>query len=401
MITYGDAISIIRTVSLPLGSEVVPLVESLGRRLAADLVAKVPSPPFTNSAMDGFAVRRSDPSLSSGIPLAILGTRIAGAVALQPPLPDRLGTCARIMTGAALPSWADTVIPVENADVSSGQDLVTFRDLHRFATGAHIRRVGEDAGANSVVLKAGTLISPEHVMMAAAFGAQTMTVTALPRIHLVSTGDELAEPGSNLPEGMIYNSSKYFLMAATRTLGRAAQITQIKDDVHAAMTTFRGLLEDGYPSLLITTGAVSAGTTDFVPTVARDLGFRLLFHKVAIRPGKPIFLASRADGSIWLGLPGNPISTCVGWYFFARPLLAFLGIAPEAKRSTVRLMNTVTKPKGLRCFFRANLSEVGALVLPRQGSSDLTTSATSTAYLDLPEDLDCVPVDARVEALIP
>ncbi len=153
----------------------------------------------------------------------------------------------------------------------------------------------------------------------------------------------------------------------------------LSDDAVAARHYVERLLgEDKLrrPLILITTGAVSAGEADFIPKVGAELGFKAIFHKVAMRPGKPVFLAAReatpkTTAAVWLGLPGNPVSTCVGWHYFARPLLTTLAGAPVAEKRTLKLANEVRKPKGLRCFFRAEVSGSKAWVARRQGSAQV------------------------------
>ena len=213
MIRYDDALKIIQGLTLPWRSLELPLEHACGHILAQDIRALVPSPPYTNSAMDGFAVRRAD-ALAG--PLSILGSVYAKA-ATEDSLPN-VGpmTCVKIMTGGQLPYWADTVIPVELSQIdSSGK--VTFTEIPD--EGTHIRRLGHDLEAHSLLLSKGTLLDPERIMVAAAFGHRVLSVRERPRLAFISTGDELVEPGEALPQGAVYNSSKYFLLASASALG--------------------------------------------------------------------------------------------------------------------------------------------------------------------------------------
>lgn len=406
MLDYTGAIALLQTLHTELGVERLPLSVCAERILGADLYAKIPSPPFTNSAMDGFAVRHDD---TKG-PLVVSGTIFAkkqsdGDIPSYQPR-----TCVRIMTGAPLPEWADTVIPVEESEMV-GEGRVAFKTIP--ALGSHIRRMGEDIAPGTLLLKAGMRLIPERLMVAAAFGCPELDVLEKPRVLLVSTGDELYEPSESLPLGGIYNSSRYFLTAAVQKLGLCVDTyVTIGDDALEAGAKIASLLAaDPRPTLLLTTGAVSAGEKDFIPQVAQGLGFEALFHKVAIRPGKPVFVARRGKQAgkgltegqsshlVWLGLPGNAISTCVGWHFFARPLLtAWVGM-PPAERRVVKLKNAVTKPEGLRCFYRAEVNGDNAWVGRNQGSAELAPSINVEAYVDLPEGMARVAADSKVEAL--
>ena len=398
MITYAEALKIIDGLKLAFAAERLDLTRCNGRLLAEDLVARVPSPPFTNAAMDGFAVRREEALRGE---LTVEGSMYARALRSDE-IPDaRAGSCIRIMTGALLPAWADTVIPVEQAELLDDGRRVRFTAVPD--QGASIRRQGEDFAQGALVLKKGARLDPERIMIAAAFGYRELDVLEQPHLQFFATGDELAEPGEPLPPGAIYNSSKYFLLAAAQNLGytgyqQPPQAT-LTDDVGAAEKSLGEAADTRSPTILVTTGAVSAGEADFIPRLATRLGFTTLFHKVAIRPGKPVFLA-RKEQVIWLGLPGNQVSTCVGWHFFARPLLSAVAGLPKAKKATLILQNEVEKPEHLRCFYRAEVSGKKAWVAKRQGSSHLAASTTLESYVELPEGVSRFPAETPVEALI-
>jgi molybdopterin molybdotransferase len=235
-------------------------------------------------------------------------------------------------------------------------------------------------------------------MVAAAFGHASLDVQLPPRLFLFSTGDELVEPGTALEPGALYNSSKYFLIAAAQRAGiTVAGHKTLPDDDDTAGEAVEKIIASGEPAVIVTTGAVSAGEADFIPKLAARLGFEALLHRVAIRPGKPVFLARRGVIT-WLGLPGNAISTAVGWHAFARPLLHRVAGLPPPQKGTLLLANEVKKPEGLRCFFRAEVSGNRAWVARKQGSAELTASLANTAYVELPENAKTLPVDSQVEA---
>lgn len=398
MITYQEALRIINSIAMPSSVEEVSLEAAAGRYLAADLKALVPSPPYTNSAMDGFAVRHAD--LVDGEYLTISGVILAGAPASLPA--PALGACQRIMTGALLPAWADTVIPVELATVNDDGLQVRFASTP--GLGANIRRQGEDLEPGTLALKAGTYLDPERIMVAAALGHRHLLVKKPPQIVILCTGDELVDAGEALRPGAVYNSNKYFLLAATAALGLTATCHVVPDDEEKVSSLLGPLLSADQTAVVISTGAVSAGTADFIPNLTNKLGFETLFHRVAIRPGKPVFLAHLSAGGktqvVWLGLPGNQISTCVGWHFFARPLLSSLAGATPVRRHQLVLKTEIRKPENLRCFYRAEVNGNRAWISPRQGSSHLAASLSNEAYVELPEGMACFPVETRVEAVI-
>lgn len=393
-ISYSEALARIAQLKIPFGTETVALADAAGRTLAQDLTAKIDSPPFTNSAMDGFALRLDD--AAPGTKLTIGGTLYARALEPSDIPAYAPGRCVRIMTGAMLPEWADTVIPVEKA-TAHGTEVV-FTSIPE--KGANVRVRGSDITAGTLLLKAGAPLDPERIMVAAAFGHATLHVTEQLRVALFSTGDELTEPGEALKPGAIYNSSQYFLAAAIRKEGLPlATRATIADDEAAAGRAIEAALADGKPTLIVTTGAVSAGELDFIPKLGERLGFAACFHKVAIRPGKPIYVATRGK-VVWVGLPGNAISTCVGWHFFARPLIAQLTGRPAPQKKKLTLMTEVRKPADLRCFFRAEVSGGKAWVARHQGSAQFAASITQEAYVELPEGQAVLPANTPVDAII-
>lgn len=395
MMTYQQALAILSSERLATSGspEYVPLAQARGRILSQDLSAKIDSPPFTNSAMDGFAVKIADATRGA--------LRIKGAVYARPTAPHEIPlyqamSCVRIMTGAVVPEWADTVIQVENAKVVG--DSVTFTEFP--AEGANIRRRGDDLKNGSLLLKTGTRMDAERMMVAAAFGHSSVEVQRDLGVALFSTGDELTEPGEILAPGAIYNSSKYFLAAAAASEGlRITEQATLLDDEALAAKKIAEVLATDRPTLILTTGAVSAGELDFIPKVAAHLGFEAKIHRVAIRPGKPVFFATKGSVS-WLGLPGNPVSTCVGWHYFARPLIAALTNRPAPVKVKLKLANEVKKNEGLRCFFRAEVNNGRAWVARKQGSAELAASAGLNAYVELPEGRGSFPVDSEVEAIL-
>lgn len=396
MISYDEAKRILEASAPELGEETIGLEDAAGRVLAQDLHARIPSPPFTNSAMDGYAFRHDE--AVTGAPLTVLGTLLAAPVEAHSIPAHRAGGCVRIMTGAVVPPWADTVVKVESTSIDATGCVTIQGPLPEL--GANIRIAGEDLQEGQLVMKAGQVLGAEHIMIAAALGHDSLRVVEKPRLVILSTGDELVELGQPLPPGGIYNSSKYFLLNAARALGVTPHATlTIPDAPEAAERLVKELCADGRATVILSTGAVSAGEADFIPQLATRLGFEARFHHVAIRPGKPAFYAVRGKLA-WLGLPGNPISTAVGWQVFARPLLARWLDTPAPKRARLILKNEVKKPEGLRCFFRAEVNNGKAWVARRQGSAEFAASIACGAYVELPESTGRFAPDTPVDAII-
>ena len=399
MLSYSQALEIVAGLRCEFTPVRIRLSEGLGRVLARPLSATIPSPPFTNAAMDGFAVRAD--TVRTGAPLHVAGTAFAGKTSGEADRDPGPQSCIRIMTGAPVPAWANAVIPVENS-APAGTSSVVFMD--EVTPGQHIRKLGEDIAEGAVILEQNTRLTPETLMMAAAFGHAEVDVFSQPQVVIVSTGDELRPPGTKLDPGEIFNSSEYFLAAAASSAGlknvSKLHLADRPAEAEAALAnTLDAAQRQNTGVMLITTGAVSAGAKDFVPEVALQLGFEPMFHKVAIRPGKPIFTAKKGR-HIWLGLPGNPISTAATWHYFGRPLLASWAGIPVPQKVAMTVTTEVRKPEGLRCFFRARHEGGQVTVLKGQGSAHFRASASANAYVELPESVGVISAGSIVEGLL-
>jgi molybdopterin molybdotransferase len=394
MISYAEAQNLLKTLHSNFPIEKVSLSDAAGRILAEPIKAPFDSPRFTNSAMDGYAFKRQD--LAKFPDLKISSTRFADELTAVDSTYEA-GVCMKIMTGAPVPRWADTVVPVEHTKVIDGGliKILNFPDQ-----GANIRVKGVDITEGTNIYSSGTYLSPEAVMIAANFGIQELAVKAKPRVLLISTGNELRELGDSLPAGTIYNSSKYFLASALKQqygLKPELMLT-ISDEPETATSILEPHIETDAPSLVITTGAVSAGEKDFIPALAADLGFEQVFHKVAVRPGKPVFLARRRN-ILWMGIPGNPISTATSWHFFVRPLLSHWAGYPLPEFEKACISGDLKKPADLRCFFRGHIDGKLATVHNRQGSAEFLASLTSNAYIVLNEGEKIITHGTEVDVL--
>lgn len=393
MISYQEALSRIKTLKINTSSKQTPLAECLNQVLATDVYASDSSPRFDNSAMDGIACRSDD--VISGARLKVLETQLAGDEQHRDSWTPGSGTAIRVMTGAAVPQCYDSVVPVEQIELQADGTAIIGNgaEPHR-----HIRRAGEDIQKGDRLWTKGHCITPETIMIAANFGMTHLPVQTYPRVVVISTGNEIRELGEPLSSSSIYNSSKYFLESALRDSG-FTDITclQVRDDHQDAHDKINDYLVDAdTPTLFISTGAVSMGVTDFIPDFIKKSGFEVLFHKVKIRPGKPVLVAQKRN-LIWLGLPGNPISTAVGWHFFAKPIIRTIMDSPERSPVFTETSSSMKKPPGLTCFYRAAVKDEKSTLLNGQGSAQFLASTQANAYIVLPEEPDSVEAGKRVE----
>ncbi|MCB0949759.1 MAG: molybdopterin molybdotransferase MoeA [Mycobacterium sp.] len=385
-----------RPVTLPVSHNTA----ALGLVLAADVVAPLSLPGFDNSAMDGYAVLAHDiATASADAPVRLPVTEDIPAGRTDIPT-ITAGTAHRIMTGAPLPTGATAVVPVESTDGAIG--TVTIRAAA--TAGQHIRRAGEDVAAGTAVLRAGQVITPAALGLAAALGLSELTVVPRQRVLVVSTGTELVAPGTPLQSGQIYESNAVMLAAAVRDAGAevvAAPMTG--DDVTAFRETLRRHLGDC--DLIITTGGVSAGAYEVVKdALGGASGSHVEFVKVAMQPGMPQGAGTfRVDGVDGPGtpivtLPGNPVSALVSFEVFIRPALRVaMGLSnPDRPRRTAVLAETLTSPRGKRQFRRGILQADTVTSYGPPASHHLRWLASANCLLELDEDTAEVAAGERV-----
>jgi molybdopterin molybdotransferase len=366
-------------------AETVSTFDALGRVLAREVRSLVDVPPGDNSAMDGYALRAADVRepgtvlpVSQRIPAGTIG------VPLQP------GTAARIFTGAQVPPGADAVVMQEQCEALDGAVRVnTVPEV-----GLAIRRRGEDVTAGSSVLAAGTRLTPQSLGLAASVGAGRLSVLRRPRVALLSTGDELAMPGETPPEAMkpgaIYNSNRFMLRGLLQAAGcEVTDLGIVPDQLEATRAALRQA-SSGH-DLIVSSGGVSVGEEDHLKPAVQAEG-RLDLWQIAIKPGKPLAFGSvrRPEGgcALFLGLPGNPVSSFVTFLLAGRTLLrAMQGMDTSLPRSLPLRAGFELKkadPKR-REFLRARLDAEGALELfPNQSSGVLTSAAWADGLVDLP-----------------
>jgi molybdopterin molybdotransferase len=384
----------------PLPPRELGLTDADGTVLAGDVTAAWPLPPFDNSAMDGYAVRAADVAAAAPerpVTLPVRGEVAAGDTARHDVAP---GTCTRIMTGALLPSGADAVVPVEWTDAGAGQVVIS----QAAEPGNAIRRAGGDAVPGDVLLTRGTRLGPVQLGLLAAAGQGTVTARPRPRVTVISTGNELAEPGQPVAPGQIWESNSFMIAAAARqadcTARRNPSVPDRKDAVLAA-------IEDALPDsdLLVTTGGVSmGGEHDVVKAALSDLG-TVAFRKIAMQPGMPQgFGKVGAGGTPIFTLPGNPVSAYVSFQLFIRPAVGVLQNLPSERLPLVRavLTSRVRSPEHRRSFLRGILeAETGKISpVPGQASHQLASLARANALIIVPEPLTELPAGTDVDVLV-
>lgn len=381
MIPYAQAKALLLAHALDLPARRVALDQAVGRAAAEDVFAPFDVPSFDNSAMDGFAVRAADCAIEAGKSQARLP--VGGVVAAgAPKAPWRAGQAIQIMTGAALTEGPDAVVPIENVSVerdAGGTPIfVTFREA--VAPGANIRRRGQDFRSGDPLVHKGEWITPRHVMALAALGFGGVAVKEPPEVAILATGDEIRAVDASsdgLPPGgnAIFDANTPYLLSVARQCGlEATDGGQTPDTREAFVEVLRRLIEDRRgPRMAISTGAVSKGDFDFIPAALTDVGARIVFHRVAIRPGKPVLFAVLPGGIPFFGLPGNPISSAVGFRFFVMPLVRASFGLPEERPWRLPLLRDYQGPSGLKLFLKAALEfdargAPAAVVLPGQES---------------------------------
>ena len=380
-------------------TESVPLAAARGRVLAGGVIAPIDLPPFDNSAVDGYAVRHRDLAAQSETRLTIGGRLTAGS-AMAGPIDT--GQAIRIFTGAPMPAGADTVFMQEDVR-AEGDAVIVPAGLK---AGANRRLAGEDVRQGSVVLPAGRRLAVQDVTLAAAVGLTKLEVRRRVRVALFSTGDEIVEPGKPRPAAALYDANRTLLDGMLDRLG--ASVTDLgilKDDAAALEKAIATASRDH--DLVLTSGGVSTGEADHVRSAVEKIG-RLVFWRVAIKPGRPVAMGvirggNAEDGAAFVGLPGNPVAAFVTFARVVRPLFLRLASAlPEPLTALpVRLAFSYKKKTGRREYVRVALRPgadgiIEAVKHPQEGAGVITSLTETDGLAELSEDTTTVEPGSTV-----
>jgi molybdopterin molybdotransferase len=391
----------------PVTTEILPLAGCSRRVLAQDIVATSDLPPFNNSSMDGFAVRAADvvDATSDGPrSLRVVADIPAGS---HPTITLASGEAARIMTGAPVPKGADAVVPVEetnfdnrDAGTPAPEEVQIFRSAK---SGANVRPRGMDLRAGAVVLTKGRILKPQDLGLLAMLGFANVLAFRKPRIALFSSGDELLPVDAPLEEGKIRDSNSYTLAALMEEAGTEVIRLGVAKDNPDSVKELLEQAVDHHVDLILSSAGVSVGAFDFVKQVIESNG-KMDFWRVNMRPGKP--LAFGAYKSIpFIGLPGNPVSSFVGFEVFVRPTLQRLRGSSDGVRQTVRVLcQEQIDSDGRESYLRAQIREDAergnfvASLTGHQGSGNLHSLVKANALLIIPAGVKCVPAGQEVDA---
>jgi molybdopterin molybdotransferase len=399
-IAYAEAIAIVERVAAAhrVPAQRVALARAHGCILAGDLAARIPQPPFDNSAMDGFALRHADLQAGGEAVLRLVGEQFAGRAI---DLAITAGQCARITTGASLPAGADTVVMKENTRLDGDRVFVLVAPKR----GQHVRRAGEDTQPGESLLRGGEALTPARIALAASQGRAELEVARRPTVAVFTTGDELVEPGLPLAPGQIYNSNREQLMGLLRADGLEPVAWPTLPDDPAQVES--ALRHAGHAfDLVLTCGAVSAGEKDHIPALLQAHG-AIHFWKVRMKPGMPVLLADGGGfgDALFLCLPGNPVSVLATYLALGRPLLdGMQGRAAARPRWRARLASPWHKAHERLEFLRGRLlsRDEGSLEVepdPADGSHRMQAAADSDALIVLAEGAREYPAGTVVEVL--
>jgi molybdopterin molybdotransferase len=374
VLSFDEALARLLASASTLPHERVGLDEASGRVLAESVTAPTDAPAFDYSAMDGYAVSTEGWPASAVARLPLRGeSRAGGAPCVLEP-----GSTCRIFTGAPVPEGADAVVMQEH--VETDRDAIVFKDRPR--PGANIRRRGEDLVRGAVALAPGTRLRPSHVALAASCDRAWLLVARRPTVSIIGTGDELRPPGSLGRDGTIPESNAVAVRAmATRAGAHARVLPFARDDRATMKDAFEGALKG--TDLLVTIGGVSVGDHDLVRPVLLEIGARIDFWKVAVKPGKPLLVGQRGDALI-LGLPGNPSSAMVTFALFGVPLLRAMqgDLRAVTAPMKARAATEIPHSPGRLEFVRVTVAREDGLVvtpLPNQASGAATSMAEADA----------------------
>lgn len=374
MIKYEEAIEIVKENYTLLGTERLDIKESLNRVLRENILSDMDMPPFDKSAMDGYACRKED----IGNLLEVVGIIQAG---YKPDMIISKNQCAKIMTGAMMPEGADCVIIVEDVELNPSGKINYLKDY----TADNTCLKGEDVKTGQLLLSAGTRITAKEIASLALCGAVNPLVSIKPKVGIISTGDEIIEPYSKPGLSQIRNTNSYQLIAQCIEFGATPNYYGIVPDTNTAISSaIQKAKEEN--DLIMLTGGVSMGDYDLVPAILKELGYNLLFDKVAIQPGKPTVFGK--DGNKYVfGMPGNPVSSFIIFEFFVKEFLsAAMGLKEFIKSIPCELASDYRRKRDSRLArVPVKINETGkAVPIDYHGSAHINSLASADGVISIP-----------------
>jgi len=389
MISFQNALQLVLGQASSFGVEKIPTAESLHRVLAENIYADRDYPPFNRVAMDGYAVKFAD--LQAGIRSFEIREVIFPAQVYS--VTAGTGECFKIMTGAALPPSVDTIIRTEDGLVSG--NTVTL-NISGYQQGQNISNRAQDAAAGSIVLSKSTRITATVIALLTAIGKMDVTVERRPTVSIITTGNEVVDPYLPVNPVQIRNSNQYQLRALLQSVNVIdVRSAHAMDDLAVLKEQFSNAWD---ADIIISCGAVSAGDADHIPAVLNELGVEKLFHKTAIKPGKPIWVGRRANGKLVFSLPGNPLSCLACFLLFIRPFLNACYGLHDTQAVKFVLEDAVAKASALDEFFPGRI-EPGTDRVQRlkfNGSGDIRAAVEADGLVHHPADIQQLPAGATV-----
>jgi molybdopterin molybdotransferase len=394
MLTYSEALELVLGHAALLPVARLPLGEALGLAAAEDLLAREAVPPFTNSAMDGFALRAAETAAAQAgqpVRLPVAGVIPAGMEAVPTLEP---GTALRIMTGAALPAGADTIVPVE--DVTCGDGWVEV--AAPLKAGANIRLAGEDIPGGGTVVLAGTALRPAEIGVLASIGCAEVPVRRRPRVAVLTTGDELVDAAAQPGPGQIRDANIHSLCAQIRAAGGEPQpMPRVPDTREAVEAALRRALAGA--DVVLTNGGVSVGDFDYIKAVLEDLGAETVFWRVAQKPGGPLGLW-RLQGRLVFGIPGNPVAAMLMFEEYVRPalrrMMGYRFLHRPWRTCALAASWRKSGPDGKLQFLRVVAEGGQAALTGPQGSGLLSSMMKANALALIPAEAVALPAGSPV-----
>jgi len=392
MMQYEEALENILKNTYPLSAEKVMIEESVGRILKEDIYSKIKMPPFDKAAVDGYAINVQD---VKNVPIKL---RNIGIIQAGDPFEKKLtkGDCVKIMTGAPLPPGTDSVVMIE--DTRQFDDFVEI--LKVIKKGENVCFQGEDIGEGQKVIDQGTKISSSHVAVLATVGRRFIRMSGKPKVSILNTGGEIVQPGVKLSKNKIYNSNGPMLQALLKSDGvESCFLGIVKDNIEE----LKSVIKNGFKAnILLISGGVSMGEYDLIPEVLENMEVKKIFHKVNIKPGKPLFFGIK-NKTLIFGIPGNPISNFLAYLIFIRPalykMLGHSNFQPDFKTGLIdREFNTKTERKHFVLVkITKNKNHYYLTPIFSHGSADILALSKADGFMVVDTNISTIEKNSKIQ----